>query len=153
MPESYADTFSLNRLQQLPNQRWINLWLEIRLAWDYFTSSKPWKCWKHCNQLKKLKPQASSGLGTAWPDNGQQQQQSNNQEINPFFWIHQNNVWEWEWTLEKSEILRQGDVEGWILRPMPQRVVWADAWQSAKQVEHSEADILNQFVEKQPSFL
>jgi len=30
--------------------------------------------------------QASSGLGTAWPDNGQQQQQqSNNQEINPFF--------------------------------------------------------------------
>ena len=29
--------------------------------------------------------QASSGLGSAWPDNGQQQQQQGNQEINPFF--------------------------------------------------------------------
>ena len=29
--------------------------------------------------------QASSGLGSAWPDNNQQQQQQGNQEINPFF--------------------------------------------------------------------
>ena len=33
--------------------------------------------------------QASSGLGSAWPDGNQQQQQQQqqgNQEINPFFW-------------------------------------------------------------------
>ena len=29
--------------------------------------------------------QASSGLGSAWPDGSQQQQQQGNQEINPFF--------------------------------------------------------------------
>merc|ERR1719336_3056705 len=59
-------------LSQPLNHDWVNFWEQQDIA---AAAPKP-----TMNQLMTGN-QASSGLGTAWPENGQQQQQSNNQEI------------------------------------------------------------------------